>query len=64
MNTQQVKHHCKTFPGVVEALYGEPYNFLAYPVGGKTFAYFKTSEPERWRFSARVSPGPHSKIHR
>ena len=27
-----------------------------YAVGGKTFAYFKTSEPERWRFSIRVSP--------
>jgi predicted DNA-binding protein (MmcQ/YjbR family) len=22
----------------------------------KKFAYFKTSEPERWRFSVRVSP--------
>jgi predicted DNA-binding protein (MmcQ/YjbR family) len=25
-------------------------------VGGKKFAYFKTSHPERWRFSTRVSP--------
>jgi predicted DNA-binding protein (MmcQ/YjbR family) len=24
-------------------------------VGGKTFAYFNTSEPEQWRFSIRVS---------
>ena len=23
---------------------------------GRKFAYFKTSEPERWRFSVRVSP--------
>ena len=29
---------------------------LAYQVGGKTFAYFKTSEPEQWRFSLRVTP--------
>ena len=57
MNTRQVKGRCKTFPCAVEALYGEPCNFLAYPVGGKTFAYFKTSELERWRFSVRVSPG-------
>ena len=57
MNTRQVKGRCKTFTGAVEALYGEPCNFLAYPVGGKTFAYFRTSEPERWRFSVRVSPG-------
>ena len=39
-----------------ETLYKEPYNFLVYSVGGKKFAYFKTSEPERWRFSTRVTP--------
>jgi predicted DNA-binding protein (MmcQ/YjbR family) len=27
-----------------------------YSVGDKKFAYFKTSEPEQWRFSFRVSP--------
>jgi predicted DNA-binding protein (MmcQ/YjbR family) len=27
-----------------------------YSIGGKTFAYFKTSEPEQWRFSFRVTP--------
>jgi predicted DNA-binding protein (MmcQ/YjbR family) len=37
-------------------LYGEPYNFLLYSVGGNKFAYFKTSQPERWRFSTRVTP--------
>jgi predicted DNA-binding protein (MmcQ/YjbR family) len=26
-----------------------------YSVGGKTFAYFKTSAPEKWRFSIRVT---------
>lgn len=56
MNIRQAKVHCKAFPCAVETLYGEPYNFLTYTVGGKTFAYFKTSEPERWRFSVRVSP--------
>lgn len=35
---------------------GEPYNFLVYSVGGRKFAYFKTSDPERWRFSIRVTP--------
>lgn len=29
---------------------------LIYSVGGKSFAYFKTSQPERWRFSIRVAP--------
>lgn len=37
-------------------MYGPPSNILVYAVGDKKFAYFKTSEPERWRFSIRVSP--------
>lgn len=40
----------------METLYGEPYNFLVYSVAGRKFAYFKTSQPERWRFSVRVTP--------
>jgi predicted DNA-binding protein (MmcQ/YjbR family) len=56
MNTQQLKRHCLQFPGAVETLHGEPSNILVYKVGDKTFAYFKTSEPERWRFSVRVTP--------
>ncbi|MGZ3158927.1 MAG: MmcQ/YjbR family DNA-binding protein [Burkholderiaceae bacterium] len=43
-------------PGATERLHGNPMNVLAYVVGGKNFAYFKTSEPERWRFSVRVIP--------
>jgi predicted DNA-binding protein (MmcQ/YjbR family) len=35
---------------------GEPYNVLLYEIGGKQFAYFKLSEPEKWRFSFRVTP--------
>jgi hypothetical protein len=27
-----------------------------YEVAGRKFAYFKTSAPERWRFSVRVTP--------
>jgi len=38
-------------------LYGPPSNILVYSVGEKKFAYFKTSEPEQWRFSFRVTPG-------
>lgn len=56
MNTQQLKRHCLRFPGAVETLYGAPANILVYAVEGKNFAYFKTSEPERWRFSLRVTP--------
>ena len=35
---------------------GEPSNVLGFHVGTKFFAYFKTSEPERWRFSFRTTP--------
>jgi predicted DNA-binding protein (MmcQ/YjbR family) len=56
MNVEQLKELCRGFAGAVETLYDDPSNILVYAVGGKTFAYFKTSEPERWRFSTRVSP--------
>ncbi|MFI4901877.1 MAG: MmcQ/YjbR family DNA-binding protein [Burkholderiales bacterium] len=56
MNTAQVKAFCRRFPGALETLYGEPNNFLVYAVGGRKFAYFKTSHPERWRFSMWVAP--------
>src|SRR6516164_11843341 len=56
MNASQLKKYCRNFPLATETLHGDPYNFLVYSVGGKKFAYFKTSEPERWRFSTRVTP--------
>ncbi|SRR5258706_4990674 len=56
MNTRQLKEFCRRFSGATETLYGEPSNFLVYSVGGKKFAYFKTSNPERWRFSIKVTP--------
>lgn len=55
MNLHQLKQLCRGFPGATETLYEEPCNFLVYSGGGK-FAYFKTSYPERWRFSTRVTP--------
>ena len=57
MNVARLKTRCVRFAGSVETLHGHPGNILEYAVGGKTFAYFKTSEPERWRFSLRVTPG-------
>src|SRR5712675_1852315 len=56
MNVTQLKKFCRNFAGATEVQYGEPYNFLVYSVGGKKFAYFKTSLPEQWRFSMRVAP--------
>jgi predicted DNA-binding protein (MmcQ/YjbR family) len=56
VNVSQLKRLCLDFPGSIETLYGEPWNFLVYTVGGTKFAYFKTSAPERWRFSMKVTP--------
>lgn len=56
MNTEQLKDFCASLPGASARLYDDARNVLVYSIGGKTFAYFKTSEPERWRFSFRVSP--------
>jgi len=56
MDTPRLKRFCADFPAAKEVLHSEPSNILVYSVGGKTFAYFKTSEPERWRFSFRATP--------
>lgn len=56
MNIDQVKSHCRSFAGVIEKENGQPSNILSFSVGNKKFAYFKTSEPERWRFSFKVTP--------
>ncbi|EPJ47802.1 MAG: hypothetical protein OFPII_09560 [Osedax symbiont Rs1] len=55
MNVEQLKNHCAGFTNseVVDAEY--PANLLSYNIGQKKFAYFKTSPPERWRFSIRVT---------
>ena len=56
MNVAHLKALCRGFPGATETLHRAPWNFLVYTVGGRKFAYFKTSLPERWRFSIRVTP--------
>lgn len=56
MDVAALKRHCRSLPGSVEQRYADPANILTYAVGGKRFAYFKTSEPERWRFSFKVAP--------
>jgi len=53
---KQIKKYCLAFPGVEEELFSAPANILTYKIGGKKFAYFKTSDPEKWRFSFRVLP--------
>src|SRR5688572_26833397 len=56
MDVAAVKEHCSDYPGASSKLFGPPSNILVYYVGGRKFAYFKTSEPERWRFSICTSP--------
>ena len=56
MNVTALKRFCRSLPETVEVDSGAPYNWLVYSVRGRKYAYFKTSEPERWRFSVRVAP--------
>jgi predicted DNA-binding protein (MmcQ/YjbR family) len=56
MDVLAVKELCSRYPGASSKRYGPPSNVLVYYVGGRKFAYFKTSEPERWRFSLCTSP--------
>lgn len=56
MDVADVKAHCLRYPGAAAKEYGPPSNVLVYYAGGKKFAYFKTSDPERWRFSLRTTP--------
>ena len=56
MKPEQVKRYCQSFPGTIRKESGHPSNALSFSVGGKKFAYFKTSEPEKWRFIFRTTP--------
>lgn len=56
MGVEALQQMCQDFPGAQRTLYANPSNILVYSVGDKKFAYFKTSEPEMWRFSIRVTP--------
>ena len=56
MDVDAVKAHCSEYPGSSSKLFGHPSNVLVYYVSGRKFAYFKTSEPEQWRFSICTSP--------
>ncbi len=56
MDVSELKEFCLSLAAATASERGEPANVLTYKVKGRNFAYFKTSEPERWRFSVRVSP--------
>lgn len=56
MNIEQTKEYYRAFSGVIENDAGHPSNVLTFKVIRKGFAYFKTSDPEKWRFSIRVTP--------
>lgn len=56
MDVAAVKDHCGRYPSSSSKLFGPPSNVLVYYAAGRKFAYFKTSEPEKWRFSIRTTP--------
>lgn len=56
MDTAALKRYLRALPGATETLHAAPANILVFAVDGKRFAHFKTSEPERWRFSVKSSP--------
>ncbi len=56
MTVDEVKAYCRSLAGVTEVVLGAPSNILVYQLLDKKFAYFKTSQPEQWRFSLRVHP--------
>ena len=56
VNVKQLRKFCQNLPGTNERLLPDPYNILVYSLDKINFAYFKTSEPERWRFSIKVTP--------
>lgn len=56
MDVKAVKKLCSQYPGATAERMPPPWNVFSYQVGSKKFAYFKTSEPEMWRFSFRTSP--------
>lgn len=55
MDVAAVKRHCAAYPGAGMQVFAAPANILVYTVGGRRFAYFKTSTPEQWRFSVRTA---------
>ena len=56
MDRPQVQALCAGLAGATVRRYPDPGNIEVYSVDDKRVAYFKTSMPERWRFSVRVSP--------
>ena len=56
MNVQQLQAYCASLAYSSVDHYTDNRNILIYSIDHKKFAYFKTSEPQRWRFSIRVSP--------
>ncbi|MGN6519469.1 MAG: MmcQ/YjbR family DNA-binding protein [Dokdonella sp.] len=56
MDVRALKAYCARLPGAMSRALGPPHNILLHEVGGKQFAYFKLSEPEKWRFSFRTTP--------
>jgi predicted DNA-binding protein (MmcQ/YjbR family) len=56
VDVRQLNAWCTRFPGATSKALGPPHNVLIFSIGTRQFAYFKLSEPEKWRFSIRTTP--------
>ncbi|MCY7389035.1 MAG: hypothetical protein LH481_13420 [Burkholderiales bacterium] len=56
MNVKQLQKYCRELPGANERLLADLYNILVYSLDKTNFACFETSEPERSRFSIKLTP--------
>ncbi len=56
MNLCELSDYCCSLPGVRTQESEHPGNIYRFLVDKKLFAYYKTSEPQRGRFSIRVDP--------
>ncbi|MEH6626490.1 MAG: MmcQ/YjbR family DNA-binding protein [Motiliproteus sp.] len=54
MELTQLSDYCCSLPAVTTAEIGTPGNIFRFKVDKQTFAYYKTSDPQRGRFSLRV----------
>lgn len=56
MDVKITKTFCRSLPCVSDKVFEHPSNIQTFYIHNRKFAYFKTSDPEKWRFSIRVSP--------
>ena len=56
MTLEELSHFCCSLPAVSTTEIPPPGNLFRFLVDDRAFAYYKTSEPEKGRFSLHVDP--------